>query len=183
MTTRAIPKEDGRDAALARLLLRAEIEDFYYAEASLLDERRYSDWLALFTEDTRYWIPTRQNRMQHQMQGETSGEEGTALADDDRWALELKVRQRESAKHWCENPCSRTRHLVTNVRIHRVASDEVEVKSSFLVYRNRAGDDVDLWAGERTDTLRRVAGSYRIARRYILLDQGVLLSKNLSVFF
>lgn len=183
MTAKAPSPGEGRDAALSRLLLRAEIEEFYYAEAALLDERRYGDWLALFAADARYWIPTRQNRLMHEIEAETSGPDGTAHADDDRWALELKVRQRESERHWCENPPSRLRHFVTNVRVERDGGDEVEVKSNVLVYRNRLGDEVDLWAGERADTLRRVDGGYRIARRRVLLDQGVLLSKNLSVFF
>src|SRR5262249_18014715 len=171
MIDRTTHEGAGREAALSRLLLRAEIEDFYYAEAALLDGRRYDDWLKLFTADTRYWIPTRQNRMLREIDGETSGDSGTALADDDRWALELKVRQRESDKHWCENPPSRMRHVVANVRVGRVEGDELEAKSNFLVYRNRVGDEVDLWAGERTDTLRRAEGSYRIAKRLILLDQ------------
>lgn len=183
MTTSATPEGDGQGGALARLLLRAEVEDFYYAEAALLDGRRYSEWLDLFTEDTRYWIPTRQNRMQGELAGEASSDHGTAFADDDRWSLELKVRQRESDKHWCENPPSRVRHFITNVRIERAEDHRIHVKSSFLVYRNRLVDDVDLWAGERADTLRRVKGGYRIESRCVLLDQGVLLSKNLSVFF
>src|SRR5262249_32173205 len=76
-----------QDTAIQRLLLRAEVEDFYYAEAALLDGRRYDEWLRLFTDDTRYWIPTRQNRMLRELEGETSDDDGTAFADDDRWSL------------------------------------------------------------------------------------------------
>lgn len=183
MTTRAGDPGGGRDAAIARLLLRAEIEDFYYAEAALLDAHRYSAWLDLFTADARYQIPIQQDLMREGRRAEAPGDEGSAFADDDRWTLELKVRQREDNKHWCENPPSRLRHFVTNVRVERDAGEELEVRSSVLVYRNRVGNEVDLWAGERADTLLRSAGGFRIARRRVLLDQGVLLSKNLSVFF
>lgn len=47
--------------SLARLLLKEEIEELLYREAELLDERRYEDWLDLFTEDARYWMPMRRN--------------------------------------------------------------------------------------------------------------------------
>jgi biphenyl 2,3-dioxygenase beta subunit len=91
----------------------------------------------------------------------------------------------ESLAHWAENPRSRTRHLVTNVRITATDSaDEYEVKSNFICYRNRLQDEVDIWAGERSDLVRRdQEQKLHIARRKILLDQNVILSKNLSVFF
>jgi 3-phenylpropionate/cinnamic acid dioxygenase small subunit len=58
------------------------------------------------------------------------------------------------------------------------------VKSNFICYRNRLADEVDIWAGERTDLLRRdEEQELLITRRKILLDQNVVLSKNLSVFF
>jgi 3-phenylpropionate/cinnamic acid dioxygenase small subunit len=82
---------------------------------------------------------------------------------------------------------------VSNVRIAPAEIDgDYEVRSNFICYRNRLRDEVDLWAGERRDLLRRApAGAdggrsgarWRIARRLITLDQNVVLSKNLSVFF
>ena len=61
---------------------------------------------------------------------------------------------------------------------------EYEAKSNFICYRNRLSDEVDIWVGERTDLLsRNDEQELRIARRKILLDQNVVLSKNLSVFF
>ena len=60
---------------------------------------------------------------------------------------------------------------------------EYFVRSNFFVYRNRLEAEVDLWAGERRDVLRAEGDSFRIADRIILLDQNLILSKNLSVFF
>jgi biphenyl 2,3-dioxygenase beta subunit len=58
------------------------------------------------------------------------------------------------------------------------------VESNFLCYRNRLETEVDIWVGERQDVLRNVGPrKWQIARRYVLLDQNVILSKNLSVFF
>jgi biphenyl 2,3-dioxygenase beta subunit len=75
--------------------------------------------------------------------------------------------------------------MVSNVRITPTKSpDEYAVKSNFICYRNRLQDEVDIWAGERNDLLRRDQDQVlQIARRKILLDQNVVLSKNLSVFF
>jgi 3-phenylpropionate/cinnamic acid dioxygenase small subunit len=85
---------------------------------------------------------------------------------------------------WAEDPPSRTRHLVTNVQVRRrSASDEFDVTSSFLLYRTRLETDLNLFAGRREDMLRKTGEGWRIARRKILLDQNVVLAKNLSVFF
>ena len=74
--------------------------------------------------------------------------------------------------------------MVSNVQILDVQGDEVKVKSRFIVYRNRLQDEVDLFVGKREDLLRRdsVTG-WKIAKRTIILDQNVLLAKNITVFF
>jgi len=165
--------------------LQLEIEQYYYREAELLDDHRYQEWLDLFSADTRYWMPTRANRLLREQEKEVSAEGEFALFDDNKKTLGWRVKQMESFTHWAENPRSRTRHLVSNVRIARLkAGDEYEVKSNFICYRNRLQDEVDIWAGERHDLLRRdETQALHIARRKVLLDQNVVLSKNLSVFF
>ena len=85
---------------------------------------------------------------------------------------------------WAEDPPSRTRHLVTNVVIRPRATDaEYDVSSNFLLYRTRLETDLNIFAGCREDVLRKAAGGWKIARRKIILDQNVILAKNLSVFF
>ena len=85
---------------------------------------------------------------------------------------------------WAEDPPSRIRHLITNVSVQAGdAPDEYVAESAFLCYRNRLEREVDLYAGGRTDVLRRTEdGTLLIARRTILLDQNVLLAKNISTF-
>jgi 3-phenylpropionate/cinnamic acid dioxygenase small subunit len=73
--------------------------------------------------------------------------------------------------------------MVSNVQVLRATPAEVEVKSRFLVYRNRVETETDLLVGKREDLLRRVEGGLRLARRRIVLDQSVLLAKNLTFFF
>ncbi len=165
--------------------LQLEIEQYYYHEAELLDDHRYGEWLDLFSNDARYWMPTRANRLLRDQDKEVSVEGEIALFDDSKKTLSWRVKQMESATHWAENPRSRTRHLISNVRIAPAKSEgEYEVKSNFICYRNRLQDEVDIWAGERIDLLRRdEEHELHIAHRKILLDQNVVLSKNLSVFF
>jgi biphenyl 2,3-dioxygenase subunit beta len=178
----------------ATVELQHEIEQFYYGEAELLDEWRYREWLDLFSEDTNYWLPTRKNRLRRQRAGDAllgpDGKRGIEMAhfDDDKESMGRRVAQRESGTNWAEDPPSRTRHLITNVRIKdlgtgEAGASEYAVRSNFLCYRNRLEAEVDLWAGQRDDVLRRHEGSFLIAGRTILLDQNVILSKNLSVFF
>jgi 3-phenylpropionate/cinnamic acid dioxygenase small subunit len=173
----------------ARLLLGQEIAEFLYAEAELLDERRYDEWLALLADDIRYWMPMRRNVKF----GETEGEftrEATEIAwfDEGKETLTRRVRQIQTGIHWAEEPQSRIAHLVTNVQLLEAtpsAADarEVTTKCRFLIYRNRVETETDLLVGKREDVLRRTGEGWQIARRKIILDQNVLMSKNLTFFF
>ena len=60
---------------------------------------------------------------------------------------------------------------------------EVTVYANFMVFKSRAETEQDFFVGARRDVLRRVNGSLRIARRKLILDQTVLLAKNISIFF
>jgi 3-phenylpropionate/cinnamic acid dioxygenase small subunit len=87
---------------------------------------------------------------------------------------------------WAEDPPSRTRHMVSNVRVRSTEIDGAfELDCSFFVYRTRLEREMDMFVGRRTDVIRRAANAYgfEIARRTILLDQATLLAKNLSIFF
>jgi len=172
---------------LAYLDLMREIEDFLYAEADLLDERQYAAWLDLFTEDVRYWMPIRKNVAFEDRAKETTAEDDIAWIDDDKLTLSKRVQQLLTGIHWAEEPVSRVSHVVGNIRlaepVPRIAEGaSALVKCRFLVYRNRLETETDLLVGRREDTLRRVGGHLKIARRKILIEQSTLLAKNLTVF-
>src|SRR5215475_12507695 len=177
------------DDRLTRLLLIQEIAEFLYAEAELLDERRYEDWLELLTDDIRYWMPMRRNVKF--CEGER---EFTRATSDINWfderkdTLTRRVKQIMTGIHWAEEPVSRISHMVSHVQLLEAmpsvaGADEVLVRCRFLIYRNRVQTGTDFLVGKREDRLRRQEGAWRIARRKITLDQNVLLSKNLTVFF
>jgi 3-phenylpropionate/cinnamic acid dioxygenase small subunit len=169
---------------LARLLLKEEVEAFLYHEAELLDERRYEEWLDLFTDDVHYFMPLRRNVPHDEPEREfTRAGADVNWFDEGKDTLTRRVKQILTGIHWAEEPPSRICHMVSNVQV--VADDpaEVTVKSRFLVYRNRVETETDFLIGKREDRLRRVNGGWKIARRKIVLDQNVLLAKNLTMFF
>jgi 3-phenylpropionate/cinnamic acid dioxygenase small subunit len=173
-----------------------EVEQFLYREGRLLDERRFHEWLGLFTDDVRYWMPLRDNRYprtskaikildpDRYVEHELTSEDELAYLDESKHTLVGRVACMDSGMAWAEDPPSRTRHLITNVEVNASnLASEVEVYSNFLVYRSRAETEQELYVGARHDILRRVNGAWRIARRKIILDQNVMLAKNISIFF
>ncbi|MGW3287227.1 3-phenylpropionate/cinnamic acid dioxygenase subunit beta [Streptomyces sp. NPDC001002] len=169
-----------------------EVEQFYYQEADLLDAGRYADWLDLLADDLDYWMPTRTNRLRRQQALSVAARGEAAFFDESKDSLAWRIRRFDSGMAWAEDPPSRTRHLVTNVMARHVDPAEHEeftendlwVRSAFLVYRNRLEREENVFAGSRTDVLRRAPdGGLQVARRTVLLDQNVLLSKNISTFF
>ena len=169
---------------LARLLLKEEIEAFLYHEAELLDERRYEEWLDLFTEDAHYFMPMRRNVPHDEPEREfTRAGTDVNWFDEGKDTLTRRVKQILTGIHWAEEPPSRTCHIVSNVQVLAADPAEVTVKSRFLVYRTRVETETDFLVGKREDVLRRRDGGWKIARRKIVLDQNVLLAKNLTVFF
>jgi 3-phenylpropionate/cinnamic acid dioxygenase small subunit len=164
--------------------VRREIEDFLYFEAALLDDRKLREWLDLLTDDVRYWMPIRHNTLERprEITDELSQPGEGYYFDDNKESLRLRVERVYSKSAWSELPPSRTRHLITNIRVMNTGGDEMEVYSNFLVYRTRQETDQDLFVGTRQDLLRRFNGGFKIARRTIILDQAVLDAKNISVF-
>jgi 3-phenylpropionate/cinnamic acid dioxygenase small subunit len=166
------------------VITRDEVEEFLYHEAELLDERRYEEWLELFTEDAHYWMPMRRNVPADEPEREFTREGADVnWFDEGKDTLTRRVKQIRTGVHWAEQPPSRTCHMVANVQILDARPDAVTVKSRFLLYRNRVETETDFLVGKREDLLRREGGLLRIARRKIILDQNVLLAKNLTVFF
>jgi 3-phenylpropionate/cinnamic acid dioxygenase small subunit len=169
---------------LEQVCLEREIENFLYDEAELLDTRQFEDWLDLLTADIRYWMPMRRNiKFDNQEHEDTREQQDMNWFDEGKETLTQRVQQLLTGVHWAEEPLSRVCHMVSNVRLMSVTPDEVQVKSRFLIYRNRQQDETDIFVGKREDTLRKVDGAWKIARRKIILDQSVLLAKNLTIFF
>ena len=157
---------------------------FLVEEAALLDAADYAGWLGLLCDDIRYLMPVRVTTAR--------GAGFDTLADmshfdEDLYALRKRVQRLATDHAWTEDPPSRTRHFVTNVRTFRHA-EQVErslriVESAVLLFRSR-GDtrEANLVSAGRTDVLRETAAGLRLARREILVDEAVLRTQNLAVF-
>jgi 3-phenylpropionate/cinnamic acid dioxygenase small subunit len=186
-TTEALPAADRRAARD----IHFEVEQLYYTEAELLDDGRFTDWLELLDEDLDYWMPTLSNRLRRQQALSIAARGEAAFYDETKESLAWRIRRFDSGMAWAEDPPSRTRHLVTNVVAHHIdpanhpgfTEQDLLVRSAFLVYRNRLEREQNVFAGRRTDVLRRTAAGLRVARRTILLDQNILHAKNISTFF
>jgi 3-phenylpropionate/cinnamic acid dioxygenase small subunit len=172
------------ESAVQRLLVLAEVSDFLYQEADLLDQRRYQEWLDLLADDYQYAVPLRMNVMYDDVAEREDTRAGSEVCwfDEGKDTAELRVAQLATGKHWAEEPVSRVTHLVTNIRLESAELPEVNLSCRFVVYRNRVADETDFLVGRRRDRLRKTADGWRVVRRELLLDQSVLLAKNLSVF-
>ena len=158
---------------------------FLVEEAALLDAADYAGWLDLLCGDIRYLMPVRVTTAR--------GAGFDTLADmghfdEDMYALRKRVQRLATDHAWTEDPPSRTRHFVTNVRTFRSSASpnggvEFLVESAVLLFRSR-GDtrEADLVSAGRTDVLRETAEGLRLARREILVDEAVLRTQNLAVF-
>jgi p-cumate 2,3-dioxygenase beta subunit len=142
---------------------RAEVEDFLYAEADLLDSWKLDEWLALLTEDAAYYVPPNDKP--------DADHRGTlfTIADDIVRLRERVIRLKDPNCH-AEYPPSRTRRLITNVRITGVEGDTVTVAANFVVYRHRRAEPVREFVGRYRYRLRRVGGVLKIAERRAILD-------------
>ena len=173
-----------------------EVEQFLYREARFLDDRQFHDWLALFTDDVRYWMAGRTNRYpksskaisildpDRYVEDDLTREDELAILDETKETLSGRVARLDTGMAWAEDPPSRTRHMINNIEVEPGdVESEIRVYSNFIVYRSRAETEQDFYVGARQDVLRRVDGEWKIAHRKLILDQNVLLAKNVSIFF
>ena len=153
---------------------------FLVEEAALLDAADYPGWLDLLCADIQYVMPVRVTTARGAGPGPLPG---MGHFDEDLYALRKRVQRLATDHAWTEDPPSRTRHFVTNVRTFRAAASELHVQSALLLFRSR-GDtrEADLLSAGRADLLRETADGLRLARREITVDESVLRTQNLAVF-
>ena len=146
--------------------LREQVEDFLFREAELLDDWRLDDWVALFTEDARYIVPTTDLP-------EGDPQRDLVFVDDDITRLRARAVRLNSRHAHREYPWSRTRRFVSNVRVEETGNAELSVTANVLVYRFRSGEGAP-YVGSIEYTLRRDGEGFRIAYRRAVLDLEAL---------
>lgn len=169
---------------IAPLALHYEVEQFFYHEAALLDEWRFREWLELIAEDVRYFLLT--NTLA-QTRDRRRGVQPplTYIFNEDKYQLERRVARLETGMAWSEEPPSRTRHFVSNLRILKHDADTVETSCNYLIHRASKQNDIFNFVGTRQDTLRRIDGGsgWQVCSRELALDEFVLQAPNISIIF
>ncbi|WP_177238740.1 aromatic-ring-hydroxylating dioxygenase subunit beta [Pseudonocardia ammonioxydans] len=164
-------------SAVANWERKLEIEELLAREAHLLDERRFKEWLEWLTDDVEYVMPLREY-----VQGDVAPA-GHPIIRDDRTMIEVRLAKDETGYSHSELPESMTCHVVSNVVVDDIeGSNEVLVRSTFLVRQARKLRDEAWWAGRRLDRLRPVDGTWKLARREVHLD-ATILPRGISIFF
>jgi p-cumate 2,3-dioxygenase beta subunit len=146
-----------------RAALLTEVEQLLYREAELLDAWMLDDWLKLMTDDASYYVPPTDKPEAHH-------EEALFIIADDRVRLKERVIRLKDPSCHVEYPPSRTRRLVTNVRVNDRPDGTIGVRANFVVYRNRRGGDKRTFTGEYRYILHRQDGELRIHERRAVLD-------------
>jgi ethylbenzene dioxygenase beta subunit len=166
---------------MSQIELEREVAEFLYREAELLDSNSLKQWLELLTDDINYEMPLRLTSER----GQSDIASQTGHFSEDRSSLELRVKRLGTDFAWAENPPSRTRRFISNIRVEDTSNaNEVKAFSYFLLYRSRGSStQVDLMSGQRQDRLRKLDGSWKLASRLIIVDQAVLGTRNLAIFF
>jgi 3-phenylpropionate/cinnamic acid dioxygenase small subunit len=179
------------------LELLAQLNPFYYREARLLDERQYQQWLALLSDKIEYVVPAR-----HVPQLDNSKRETEAFLNreqefsnqlqsgleppirDERY-LHLMIRVMRSLKMiaWTENPPARTRRNVSNIELIAESANSLTVFSNTLLYYSRHEHVEHLYSYQRRDVLEKTGSDFKIVRREVLLDNGLVPAPSAGLFF
>lgn len=158
---------------VGRVVTRAEVEEFFYDEADLLDTWRLDDWFALLAEGATYEVPT----------NDWTGwgvQEGGFFKSDDYPLLQARVKRLKSRKAHAENPHSRTHRMISNVRVGERVGDLLEVRANFIVHRFR-DETTQSYVGRYEHLLEVTATGLLIRRRRaVLVNEAMAAGARLS---
>lgn len=164
-----------------KMLATYEFEQWLYREAKLLDDIDFDGWFSLLHKSLQYQMPVRVNK-----EGVERPDYSTDMFAfyDDYELLKMRVDRLKTDYAWAEIPPSRTRRLVNNVQlIEYVPNEKASVNSYLMLYRSRSTDiHHDLISGERQDKFIFDKGEWKLAKRFFLIDQTTINTRNLAIF-
>lgn len=176
-------------------LLR-RVEQFYYREARLLDERQFLQWLALMAEDIIYTMPGRHvpmpdsaqrsteayHAIDHELSRYAAGD--SPLREENFFTLALRADRALKSNAYAENPPARTRRFVANVEVFSGEKPgELRVFSNLLLYYSRHGSEHFMYSGQRRDVLRHEGESFKVAAREVILDCNIIATPTVGLLF
>ena len=137
----------------------ASIERFLYREARLMDEHRYEEWLKLWADEARYWVPCNDDDIDPARQ--------VSIIYDDRERLQQRVERLMSGSVLAQDPKPRMRRLISNIEVE-TKGGEVVVGSNFILGWAR-GEAQQIWAGRSIHRLQRASDDFKIREKKVLL--------------
>jgi len=149
------------------MVTRDQVEDFMFLEAEMLDEWRLKEWLTLFTEDASYYVPATD------VAANASPDTALFYVADDRFRMEQRVERLLKRTAHAEYPRSKTRHLVSNVRIRGRKDDELDVGAAVVTHRTKGGL-TETYIGSYRYRLCLTAEGLRIREKRCVLDMDGL---------
>jgi len=175
--------------------LVCRVEQFYYREARLLDERCFQQWLALLDPSIEYLIPSRHVPMPDPGARDTEaflavdrelgriGPDASPLRHDRFLQLAMRAMRPYKVTAWAESPPPRTRRMITNVEVEPLDESGYRVYSNFHLFFSQGGADNHSYIGCRRDVLRDVEGQFRIVRREVITDWDIITGPTMALLF
>lgn len=172
--------------------LITRIEQFYFQEARLLDERKFQQWFNLVDPSLEYSMPT---RYVPQPDAREQGEEeflsvdseldrsGAPLRMDGYIETMIRVARPYNANAWADSPPPRTRRLISNVEVEEVAEGEYRIRSNFLMFYSHRSQDNHIYSGARRDLLKQTDAGLRIFKREVITDWDLITVPTLALIF
>jgi len=184
------------NTASASVELISRVEQFYYREARLLDERCFQQWLALLDEAIEYSMPTRYVPQPDPDLRDTeaflsidrelerfNGGKGSPLRQDGYLQALVRTIRPYKTNAWAESPAPRTRRCISNVEVEPLEEDVYRTYSNFQMFYSHNGDDNHTYTGGRRDILKDVDGQFKILKREIIIDWDIITGPTLALIF
>src|SRR3954469_5592812 len=149
--------------ATRNVVTRAQVEDFLYHEAALLDDWRLDEWEKLLADDAAYYVPPND-------QLEADHRSTLFIVADDRERIRQRIIRINDPNCHAEFPKSRTRRMISNVRILAVEDEHITVAANFVCYRFRRYERIREYVGAYRHILRQTGDTFRIKERRVLID-------------
>lgn len=143
--------------------IKEQVESFLFHEADCMDEGRYSEWLSLWDESGIYWVPCNQNDIDPSRQ--------VSIIYDNYDRMTDRIERLNSPNMHTQSPKSKMRRVVGNVVVSETGSDEIDVKSNFILAELRHREQ-DNFAGRSIYKLKKSGESFKILHKKVLLIQN-----------
>jgi 3-phenylpropionate/cinnamic acid dioxygenase small subunit len=179
--------------AINDLSLFHQIEQFYFREARLLDDRKFQEWYSLLSEDVRYTIPTRHTPMLDPQLRETEAvlnikqelNHGLEppLRDDNYLTLMIRTTRAFKLNAWADNPPPRTRRIVSNLEVYETSENRYQTFTNVMMSYSRHDRNNHIYTFQRQDELIKDNEGFRLSARDIILDWNVVTGPSVGLIF